>query len=182
MTFSVSSSLKSGNGWLKASAITFLVCLVGGIVIQYSEATESARLICMSLFGVSGVYMFSENIITEKKALKNFIRFIGYPSAVAIGIFVVVGLGDAWIGILESEFDQNAAMYAQNGLYEVIIAFPCCVKEMIMQRNLTLINVIEWKYFFIGLPMILSFLGFLIALPSVFSEWNEKRKNLKGKS
>ena len=171
--------MKSENFWLKASAITFLVTLIGGIVIQYGPASETARLICMSLFGVSGVYLFSE-IIVEKKALKNLIRLFGYPAAVAVGIFIVVGLGDAWIGILESEFDKNAAEYAQKGLYEVCWAFPCCIIAMIKNSDATLIRIIEWKYFFIGLPMLMAFIGLVVALPSALSEINaDMNKNRK---
>lgn len=168
--------IKSENFWLKASAITFLVCLIGGIVIQYGRASETARLICVSLFGVSGVYMFTEIIITEKKALKNLLRLFGYPASVAVGVFIVVGLGDAWIGIIESEFDKNAAMYAQKSLYEVCWAFPCCVFAMIQHKDATLIQIIDWRYFFIGLPMLMAFFGLIVSLPGTLLELNKDRK------
>jgi len=168
--------IKSENFWLKASAITFLVTLIGGIVIQYGVESESARIICLSLFGVSGLYMFTEIIITERKFLKNLIRFLGYPMAVVISIFIVNALGVAWLNILESELDKNTAEFAQRGLYEVCYASVCCCWAMIKTQDLSLIRIIEWEYLFVGFAMVIAGIKFILAFPSAFSEWNKDRE------
>tara|TARA_Y100000310_G_C20557240_1_gene751193 strand:- start:221 stop:817 length:597 start_codon:yes stop_codon:yes gene_type:complete len=168
--------MKSENFWLKVSAITFLVTGILGIVIQYGERTESARLISLSLFGVSGLYMFTENIIPEKKFLKSLIRMFGYPCAVVIGISVIKPLGVAWVQILGSEFDVNSAEFAEKSLYEAGWASVCCAWAMIKNLDLGLIGIIEWKYYLIGVPMLIAGVCTVRYFPEAYSDWNKDRK------
>jgi len=162
------------NGWLKISAIAFLICTPLGVLVQYGPRTETARLVFISIASLSGVYLFTE-VIISRKCLKNMIRLFLYPLIYPFWIVNSVAIGRGWVASLESSAAKNGAYTAQEGIKQLLVAVPNSFRQMLVEMDFTIFEI-DWPHLLIGVAMSFAALKVIWHVPGAISDMQINRR------